>query len=401
MTPRRLITTVLGGLMTTGAFASPAIAEPSLDTRVLRPSSDARAGLVLEPMATPGPWQWDVGAWLRYSQAPVLLGDPTTGGVMSRPVGHRLSADIVAGLGLGDRVAVGVDVPAVLWQDGTGSLPASVVDAGQVDRGGLGDIGLLGKVTVVGNERDGLRGGLGLALLGDVTLPTGNRNGFEGEGAVTASARVAAEMALGVGAVQAQLGVRIRTVEREWPRDGVDAVRFGQSIPWTFGFVVRPRALFPGLDGSDAQSWELALHGALPAGPVAPFGLGAPGASLLSPVLLAIDDRIALLHSQDVYLLAGVDLGLDHAVGVPMIEGVVALGWAPRAHDGDGDGVPDDVDQCPELPEDHDGIQDDDGCPEDDADGDGVLDTDDACPLVPGVVSNERTRNGCPASGAK
>jgi len=118
-------------------------------------------------------------------------------------------------------------------------------------------------------------------------------------------------------------------------------------------------------------------------------------------VLLAVDDRIALLHSRDVYVLAGVDVGLDDAVGVPMFEGVVTLGWAPRAHDSDGDGVPDDVDQCPELPEDHDGIQDDDGCPEDDADSDGVLDVDDACPLVPGVASNERTRNGCPASGAK
>jgi hypothetical protein len=116
---------------------------------------------------------------------------------------------------------------------------------------------------------------------------------------------------------------------------------------------------------------------------------------------LAAGDRIAVLHSRDAYVVVGVDLGLNHAVGVPVFEGVVALGWAPRTHDGDGDGVPDDVDQCPELPEDRDGIQDDDGCPEDDADGDGILDGEDACPLVPGVASNERAQNGCPVSGAK
>ena len=401
MAARLVVTTTLGGLALTMAQASAARADPSLDTRVLRPSADPRAGLVLEPVSTPGPLEWNVGTWLRYAQAPVLLRDPSSGGVVSRPVEHRLSMDVIAGLGLGDRVLVGVDVPVFLWQDGGSSLPSGVVAGGRADQNGLGDVGLLGKVTVVRNERQGLRGGFGLAVLGDVTLPTGDRNGFEGEGAATVSGRIAAEMALGVGALQAQLGVRARTAERTWPEEGVGALRFGQSIPWSFGLVVRPRALLPVLDASDGQVWELALHGSLPAGPVAPFGLGSPGAPELSPALLALDDRVAVLRSRDAYLVFGVDIGLDHAVGVPMLEGVVAFGWAPRPHDEDRDGVPDDADQCPELPEDRDGIQDDDGCPEDDADGDGVRDGDDACPLVPGVASSESGRNGCPPSGTK
>jgi outer membrane protein OmpA-like peptidoglycan-associated protein len=65
---------------------------------------------------------------------------------------------------------------------------------------------------------------------------------------------------------------------------------------------------------------------------------------------------------------------------------------APAARDSDGDGVPDDVDRCPNNAEDKDGYQDDDGCPDPDNDGDGVLDVDDKCPMVKGPAAT----HGCP-----
>jgi hypothetical protein len=117
--------------------------------------------------------------------------------------------------------------------------------------------------------------------------------------------------------------------------------------------------------------------------------------------MLAVDDRIALGHGRDWSVVVGADIGLDDAIGVPLVRGVVSLGWAPRAHDSDDDGVPDDVDECPDLPEDRDGIQDQDGCPEDDADGDGVLDAVDMCPLVKGVPSADPKKNGCPEGDRK
>ena len=124
---------------------------------------------------------------------------------------------------------------------------------------------------------------------------------------------------------------------------------------------LRPKAVLPSLDADDRQSWELALHGWVPAAPVGPF-VGA-GASALSPAMLAIDDRLQLGHYHDAFVLAGVDLGLDQAIGVPSFRGIIAIGWAPSAHDRDADGVPDDRDECPDLAEDRDGIQDEDGCP--------------------------------------
>jgi len=64
----------------------------------------------------------------------------------------------------------------------------------------------------------------------------------------------------------------------------------------------------------------------------------------------------------------------------------------PIAKDTDGDGIPDDIDRCPLDPEDKDGFQDEDGCPDPDNDGDGIVDAADACPLEPGPLEN----HGCP-----
>jgi outer membrane protein OmpA-like peptidoglycan-associated protein len=68
----------------------------------------------------------------------------------------------------------------------------------------------------------------------------------------------------------------------------------------------------------------------------------------------------------------------------------------PAPADADGDGIPDAKDKCPNDPEDFDGIQDKDGCPETDADSDAVLDVVDKCPLEPGPPNKDAAKNGCP-----
>lgn len=71
---------------------------------------------------------------------------------------------------------------------------------------------------------------------------------------------------------------------------------------------------------------------------------------------------------------------------------VVKVGEGDR----DRDGISDSVDRCPDEPEDFDGFQDDDGCPEQDNDGDGVPDAVDRCPNTPGPAENA----GCPIRDA-
>lgn len=69
----------------------------------------------------------------------------------------------------------------------------------------------------------------------------------------------------------------------------------------------------------------------------------------------------------------------------------------PMPPDRDGDGIPDQYDKCPDTPEDKDGVDDGDGCPEDDADSDGIPDAQDACPKEPGQKNTDPKKNGCPS----
>jgi OmpA-OmpF porin, OOP family len=68
----------------------------------------------------------------------------------------------------------------------------------------------------------------------------------------------------------------------------------------------------------------------------------------------------------------------------------------PDDPDTDGDGVPDSIDQCVLDPEDKDGYLDTDGCPELDNDLDGIPDVTDKCPNEPEDFDGFEDEDGCP-----
>jgi hypothetical protein len=384
------------GCALVGAFAlisRVAVADPtpSIDVRTWAPSADPRANLVLEPASTPGPWSFAASAWTHYENSSVVLRAPGTDDVASRPLQNQLGLDVVASLGLGTRAELGLRLPTFLYEQGSSGAPINVVSAGKVPSSGFGDLAFTGKAALLTNDR----GGFGLAALGEVAVPTGAKTGFLGDAGPRVTVRVLADVSLLVASLQASLGYTLRTDHVEWPAGTASAVVFGDEIPWTVGILVRP-AVLHAIDPSGRQAWEVALHGSLPAGPVAPFGLGTGDSSALSPVLLALSDRVGLGRYQDAFLLAGLDLGLDHAVGVPSVRATLAFGLRFDGHDADADGIADDRDQCPTIPEDRDGFEDADGCPEADNDGDGIVDAEDACPDVSGAPSRDPRKNGCP-----
>ncbi len=69
----------------------------------------------------------------------------------------------------------------------------------------------------------------------------------------------------------------------------------------------------------------------------------------------------------------------------------------PKPGDRDGDGIADPNDKCPEIAEDRDGVEDEDGCFEDqDSDGDGVGDATDLCITEPEDADGYLDVDGCP-----
>ncbi len=82
--------------------------------------------------------------------------------------------------------------------------------------------------------------------------------------------------------------------------------------------------------------------------------------------------------------------------GNPDFRGFMGIVFEPNIGDRDGDGLKDDVDQCPDDPEDFDDFEDEDGCPEPDNDRDGILDYDDECPNDPEDKDGFEDEDGCP-----
>lgn len=74
------------------------------------------------------------------------------------------------------------------------------------------------------------------------------------------------------------------------------------------------------------------------------------------------------------------------------------IGWSGAfvAEDADHDGIPDKEDTCPNEPEDKDGFQDADGCPDPDNDNDKIPDLNDKCPNEPETYNGFEDGDGCP-----
>jgi hypothetical protein len=377
--------------------ASPARAQdPSVDVRGFRASADAGAGLYLEPAASPATGDWNAALWLSYAYHPITLKDPATDEVRFDVLSHQISADLATSIGLGERAALGFDLPLVVYQTGDEPTDASRRALGGTALPGqaLGDLGLDGKLTLVRPTR-GEFGGFALALHERFTLPTGDEASYVGEGNVTSETRLLLEYRLVALGLHFAAGAKLRAAEARVAcadlaaaPDAADPcpTRFGHEIPFGLGLSVRPQAF--GLDDEGRMTLYLETHGYVPIAPVAPFE-----SSRVAAAQLGLGARYAL---GDVSVFGGVETALAGGVGNPPLRVVASLLWSPRVHDVDGDGIEDAQDQCRELAEDHDRFQDDDGCPEGDNDEDGVVDDEDRCPAGKEDEDLFEDEDGCP-----
>ena len=356
-----------------GAGSAQADPIPSLDLRNFQPPTDPEGSLYLEPVATPGPLNWNVGLWPSYAHNLVVL-ENANGDEVASAVSDQVSIDYLLGLGIGDRLAVGLALPTIVYQ--TGDDVAPFAGGGALPTAALGDLAITAKAAFL---PPGELGGFGLAAVSRVTFPTGNASSYVSEGAATGELRLLGELSLVAIQLRVTAGAKVRGEEQDYIGE-----TFGHDLPWGAELLVRPQVL--GLDDKGRWAWALETRGAIAITPS--FAAGPQ-----SPALIGLSARYGV---GDVSALLGVELPLNDAVGVPSVRAVLGLGWAPRFYDADNDAIADEKDECPELAEDKDGFQDGDGCPDFDNDDDGAPDDVDRCPAEREDSDGFEDEDGCP-----
>src|ERR1700753_4224600 len=234
----RLGPLLLGGsLLLAAGSAWGASPVPSLDLRGFHPPVDPAGFLYTEPARTPGPGNWNFGAYASYALRPIRIDLPGGAANAIRP---PVSLDYYGNVGIGQSWAIGVDVPTVVYQTGddvSRTLPGST----ELPHAAVGSVAVDVKRTFL-SPAD--LGGFGLAGIGRVWIPTDSRSYVRDRG-VRGELLILSELDLLAFAVRATAGFRMRsdivTIVGSGPMD-----RFGHDIPWGVGISFRPQTL--GLD---------------------------------------------------------------------------------------------------------------------------------------------------------
>jgi OmpA-OmpF porin, OOP family len=105
---------------------------------------------------------------------------------------------------------------------------------------------------------------------------------------------------------------------------------------------------------------------------------------------------IKLFVERNSFLILGAGGRYTDGFEAATFRGFIGVVFEPSIGDRDGDGINDDIDKCPDQPEDYDGFEDEDGCPDPDNDKDGIPDIKDRCPDEPEDKDGDEDDDGCP-----
>jgi outer membrane protein OmpA-like peptidoglycan-associated protein len=266
---------------------------------------------------------------------------------------------------------------------------------------GIGDLQVHPKIRLMNATRNGL----GFAIIPSIILPTGDKNSFLGEGQTIFQPTAVLDTELGyLGRFRAAVngGMRIRSHQSQFVDDGTS---FG---PRPYTGVSADTSTHAGIQvgtefigglglsyGVVPQKFDLVaeVYGALgsSSNKINPDGT----TSKLGPLAEAIGG-IKLYLARNSFFEIGGGYRVATAYGSAAPRAFIGFIFEPSIGDRDGDGYKDDVDQCPDDPEDFDDFEDEDGCPDPDNDKDGILDVDDKCPNEPETKNGYKDEDGCP-----
>lgn len=371
---------ILGAAGSASAQSGTAATPSGFEVQNLHLSTRQTHSHVAFPVAdVPQEFNWEAGVFFQFAQNGVQLNVPRriqnedgTFTVQEREISivrSQIMANVWGSVAIASRLELGIELPLYLGQitdeeNAFASLP------GGDPSSGIGDPRVVAKVLLFDA---GLEDQVGFAMSigGDLFLPLGNEDDFQGEG-------VRGEVSL-LNSLQIPGGYR---------------------VTGKVGYYFRPEAKFFGFDVASMVTYGLAFLAPLTdtfeldvdvfGGAV--VGLGDDFGPEDAPLEALATGRY--LHESGFFLQGSVGTGLVSGFGVPTVRAGIAVGFGSSSiKDADKDGIRDDVDECPNEKEDFDGVLDSDGCPDPDNDNDGIPDVDDQCPNRSGLAAD----NGCPS----
>ncbi|MDB4941306.1 MAG: putative internalin [Labilithrix sp.] len=391
------VATVSGGLH----GARPALAQPKVsaipggngdgfDTHLFRPAMDSKGFFATNGSDILGHNDISLALVIDYGRNILRVSD--RGQDARQLISHSFQGTFSFNYGLGNLLVLGLDLPVNLMSGEAQvnhATPAQATQVGltasgangnqwfsdQFDSQTIGFLALHAKLRLLRIER-----GFGLAFSTQVGVPLSDAPRDAGaDPTVWVWPQLIGEKrfgSLGQFKVGANVGFRAHG-----PSDTVIDLRHGQFRDGnriTYGAGLAYRVLEPVDIVADTYATYLTS--------------GDTGIKASNEVL----GGLKIFVERNSYLMLGAGPRYTSGFEAADFRAVVGFIFEPSIGDRDGDGLKDDVDKCPDNPEDFDGFQDADGCPEPDNDNDGILDKDDRCPNEPEDRDGDQDQDGCP-----
>jgi hypothetical protein len=354
--------------------------EPTFSVERFQSAPGPRNYLVTRGARTDGEKAWTAGLLLHYGYRPFSVKSCTTRTGEScsesmaqqvrtvRVVENLMTADLLGSFTIIPRLQLGARLP-LSWVKGQGiSTDGTPANKG-LSAVGIGDFELEGKGRLYG-EVDGPFV-LGAAV--GVTAPLGKltaEDKYIGDKTPTLILRAIIDGQRGPISYAANLGGMFRG------KADVGKTTLGSEARYSVGAGFKVSPVFKAMVdmfGSTRLS-------------------STPGANTLE-LLGAVQAQPLTLP---VAFTLGAGTSLVKGVGAPDVRAVLGFMYLMESKDDDNDGIENHLDQCPTEPEDKDGYEDSDGCPDKDNDLDSIPDAADKCPMQAEDADGFEDTDGCP-----
>jgi outer membrane protein OmpA-like peptidoglycan-associated protein len=371
---------------------SASAAEGRFDAQVFRPAAAPRDLVMVQKSEVIGHFSPTVGFYYDVALNPLELVVNDTGRTMDA-VAARLQLTGLAGIGFFDLFDVSLAMPFVAWQSSDNLR--TVGTEGEIETPAFGDLRLSTKIGIPYLTRKvEVKEGFGMAIAGNVNVPTGNENAFTSDGVLTGGVTLITDYRFNFGLILAtNLGLWLR------PDTQFAGVRIGNMAQ--FGVAGEMYVV---------QRWGLSVIGEV-------YGYPSLTSFPDSPKQVPAEALLGLRWQtkQGITITFGGSFGAACGFGSPAIRFFNGITFQPKSsreqeeinrllmrdsEDPDHDGLIEAADKCPEHP----GSPDNFGCPDSDRDNDLIPDADDECPdLSQGGFGNNPKlgKKGCPVAFIK